>query len=166
MKNLHKLMTVLLITSGISIKAQNSFFPSVKLTTPEGVPVNASAIRATSRPMVIVFWNSDDRKSLEQVKMINEESDPEVFVLGILSSQSGTPGSLRALVNGLNLNFPVLIDKNDELKRAMGIPEAPYTLLYEPEQDSIRRISGFCLNLDKIINLAGKDYLAKSNRIR
>jgi len=167
MKTFRFFVTFILVSMGYPVLSQNSIFPDISVYALDGSRMNARDIRLSDQTVVIVFWNGDDRKSLDQVRMINEEygnglKEKNVKVVGICTDNSGIMERIRPLVNGIGLDFEIYIDRNNDLKRAMNVPEIPYTLIIDPVKDFYCRYSGYCANIGELITGSIDQRLAKN----
>ena len=117
--------------------------------------------------LVLLFWNADDNKSLEQLRLLNDEKNifgEKIKIVGICTNYSCTMQSIRPLISGLAIDFDIYIDRNNDLKRAMNIPDIPYTMIVDPTSD-IHRYSGYCNNLvETIIGLNNTGLANISNK--
>lgn len=155
MKTFRFLLIFTLVSAALPVVSQNSILPDIKIYTLEGSAISAGSVGIDDRMMVLVFWNPDDGKSLQQLRMLNDEygssiQDEKVKVVGICTNYSGTLQSIRPLVSGIGIGFEIYIDRNNDLKRAMNIPDILYTMIVDPEMD-IHRYTGYCNNLLEMI---------------
>jgi hypothetical protein len=49
------------------------------------------------------------------------------------------------------LDIDVYVDKNGDFKRAIGISEAPFTILFDQQMRFYCRHSGHCGNIDELV---------------
>lgn len=158
MKTFRFFLVFVLVSAGLTVISQNSILPDVDVYTLEESRISARDISMNNQTVVLVFWNSDGRESLDQVRMVNEESVTElkrenVKIVGICTDCAGTMGKIRPFVYGNCLDFEVYIDKNNDLKRAMNVPYVPYTIIIDPVMD-VYRYFGFIADLDEFITNA------------
>jgi hypothetical protein len=170
MKTTRFIMMVILVSMGYAVLSQNSILPGIDVFTLEGSRISASNIQSNDQAVVIVFWNSDDMRSLDQVRMINEEFKnslkmKNVKVVGICSDCSGSLERLRPLVNAIDLDFEVYIDRNNALKRAMSIPGLPYTMVID-QSNHVFEYLGYCMNAGELITNAIEKSLARNDNSR
>jgi hypothetical protein len=140
-----------LLSAAFSAMSQKLILPDVKIYTLEGSTASASSIDAKNSTTVLFFWNADDNRSIEQLRLLNEEYENQIFsgkvkIVGICTNYSCTMQSIRPLVSGLAIGFDVFIDRNNDLKRAMNIPVLPYTMIIDHALD-VHRYSGYCNNI-------------------
>jgi len=171
MKTSRLLAIFILLSTGFSAISQNRMLPDIDIYTLVGSRVSARDIRMNDQPVVLVFWNPDDRQSLDQVKMLNEEYESNlkvknVKVIGICTDCSGTMERIRPLVNGTGIDFEIFIDRNNELKRALNVPYVPFTIINDPNKDVYCRYIGYCFNVGDLITSTIENSLANSNNSR
>lgn len=147
--------------------SQNSILPDVEVYNLDGSRQSASNFELNEQVIVIFFWNVDDRNSLEQASTLNEEYEStlkgkDVRIVSICTNQSGTMPGIRPLVSGLGIDFEVYIDRNNELKRAMNIPDIPYTMIIKKSDDVYRHMGNYG-NLAVLIANMNDNRLAKIN---
>ena len=124
------------------VNSQNQNLPEIDIYTLDGERVSTNEVCNSGQSTVIIFWKSNDKTSLEQISMINEEyenslKDKNVKVIGICLDASGNMASIKPFVFGNNIDFEMYIDKNGDLKRAMNVSEFPYTIV-------INKINSIC----------------------
>jgi cytochrome c biogenesis protein CcmG/thiol:disulfide interchange protein DsbE len=170
MKTTRLLMIFVLVFIGYTVLSQPSSLPRCDLFMMDGSRICARNISTDDQPLIMVFWNSDDRKSMELIRMINEEfsyglNTTSLRIVGICSDYSGTPESIRPLVNGIGLDLDVYIDRNNDFKRAMNVPELPYAILFDPTLN-IFQCLGYCTDPADLFRKAISLNLAEAGRRR
>ena len=167
MKTLRFLLIFVLVASGLPVLSQNPILPGIDLYTLEGSTISAASIGTNERMLVLLFWNADDNKSLERLRLLNDEKNTfgeKIKIVGICTNYSCTMQSIRPLVSGLAIDFDIYIDRNNDLKRAMNIPYIPYTMIVGPTMD-VHRYSAYCNNLvETIIELNNTGLANISNK--
>ncbi len=156
MKTTKLFAALILILFGLPVLSQNSILPDVDIYNLDGSLINAKDISINDQVVVIVFWNSDNRESLDQVLLLNEEyenglKNKDVKVICICTDYSGAMQKIRPLVSGIGLSFDVYVDKNNDLKRAMCIPLIPFAMVIN-QADNVYLQTGYCTNLPDLIN--------------
>lgn len=147
MKNANFLTTLILITIGFSAFAQKTNFPNEEIFTLEGKSVSAEDLNPDAKPLLVLFWDINDKNCLEQILNYNEIYNEnlktkDVRFVAITSNYSGSLYRIKPFVYGFDLDFEVYIDKNGDLKRAMAVPEFPYMVLFDQNMDVFCRYSG------------------------
>jgi hypothetical protein len=157
MKTLHLLLIILLVSFGNPGRTQRPSLPDVDIFTLEGIRIRASAIVSRHEPIVIFFWKSNDIKSMEQLDAINEAYDEKlkaenIRIVGICTDGPGTMHSIKPFVCGSSIDIEIYSDPNNDLRRAMNVPETPFTFLFIPENNSIYAFTGYNPNIAELIS--------------
>ena len=155
MKSFRILTVAALIVLGYSVHSQSSNPGNTDIYTLEGVRIKSAGIVSGGCSLVVIFFNCDDSRSLGQLSEANEEYESSlkgknVKVVGICTGYSGNAESIRPLISGMRISFEVYVDRNCELKRAMNIPELPFTLIAGPESE-ICGYTGYCENIQHLM---------------
>jgi len=143
MKALTFSLILCLFILGNPATSQNSKLPGVDLYTLEGVRISAADLDNTDSQLVLVFWKSSNRQSFNQLLEINEEYQEwlkvkNVKVVGICTDLNGTMCDIKPMVYANNIEFEVYIDKNNDFKRAMNIPDIPYLIIVDNNSENIK----------------------------
>lgn len=157
MKTSAAILIFCIISMGYQVKSQNSDFPNVDLYTLEGIRISASEICDASSQLVMVFWNNNDRHSLDQLLLVNETYQDylkakNIKVIGICTDLNGAIQQVKPLVYANNIDFDVYIDKNNDFKRAMNVTGSPYIILIGNNKNEDSRLIGYCSNIEELIN--------------
>ncbi len=142
MKTNHLHLIFILLSLRPVAFSQNTLLPGVGLCTLQGNSINASDLPLNDQTLWLFFWNIDDRESLEQMRELGDShnflKERNVKVIGICTSSSGITGKIHPLISALGIDFDVFIDKNNEFRRAMNVPDGPFTLLIAQSGDMSR----------------------------
>jgi hypothetical protein len=79
-----------------------------------------------------------------QSAWISRLKESGISLVAICIDCRGNYSYLRPLVNGKDWEFDIYIDYNGDFKRALGITNSPYTLLFDKNQNLICRHEGYC----------------------
>ena len=140
---------VFLLLFPLGSVAQISSLPSVDLYTLDGNQLNASTVQNDGMPMILVFFKTGDNKCMENLFDICEAHENEltgrgVKLVAICIDCIGKIEHVKPFVLGYDLKAEVYVDKNGNFKRAMGVPDAPYTILYDQRMQIFCEYSGYC----------------------
>jgi peroxiredoxin len=164
MKTLEFLLIFGFVSIGTLVKSQNDRLPNVDIYTLDGTRISASDIDSNIKPMVVFFWKTNDTKSIEQLSEMNEASTlngGNVKIVGICTDTPGTMQSVKPFVYANNINFEIYIDKNNDLKRAMNVPETPATFLFGKDNNSYSMYMGNSDDVAQFITGNADQRLAK-----
>jgi len=86
-----------------------------------------------------------------QSAWISQLKDKGVKLIAICVDCRGTWSYLKPFVQGKAWDFDVYIDVNGDFKRAMGVTDAPYTLLLDKNQKVVCRSAGYCSGNEEFV---------------
>lgn len=140
----------------ISLNAQISKLPSVELFTLDGTEIDASTISNNNMPMILVFFKTYDNKCCENLFSICEAheellAEKGVKMIAVCIDCVGKTDHVKPFVYGHGLDIEVYVDKNGDLKRMMGIPDAPYTILYDQKMEVYCKYDGYCAGNQEMV---------------
>lgn len=156
MKTKKMIFIMLLFAFTNLMLAQNSTLPSVELFTLNGVKVNANEISNDGKPLVMIFWKTNERESCEQLLIINEAYqdfmiNQGVKVIAICVDCVGKTQHIKPFVYGHNLEVDVYIDKNGDFKRSMNVLNLPSTILFDDQMNINCQYVGYCSNVEDLL---------------
>jgi hypothetical protein len=166
MKTIRLFLICSLLSFGNIVFSQNTVLPDADIYTLDGLRVNSSDITGNNMYTVILFWNMNDPKSVEQLLSMNDLNDDSadgktVKIIAVCTDLSGYMQSIKPFVNGNAIDIDVYVDKNNDLKRLMGVPETPYTVLFDKEKNKQATVMGSGVNINTLIDGVTKDHLAE-----
>ena len=130
MRNIVFLSIFLISITGFSQK----ILPNINLTTFEGDKVNVTELSSNDKIAVISLWATWCVPCIKELDAINElyddwkaEVDFEVYAISVDDSRSIKRA--KALVNGKGWEHKILLDTNQNLKRALGAAAIPETII-------------------------------------
>lgn len=114
----------------------------------------------TGKPVVLAFWATWCIPCLNELAAISEnlenwKAKTSFELYAISEDDSRTIRKVQPLVNGKGWNFTVLLDKNQELKRALNLANIPYTMVIKNGKIIYRHtgyVAGNENELFKVIN--------------
>jgi cytochrome c biogenesis protein CcmG/thiol:disulfide interchange protein DsbE len=129
--------------------------PSVNLTDLKGQPYKSSDIAKDGKVTVISFWATwcvPCKKELNTINEVYEEwqkkYDMKLVAISIDDSRSST--KVKPYMDGQRWEFDVLLDVNQDFKRALNIQSVPFTLLLDKNGKIVYQHSGY-VDGDEII---------------
>ena len=130
MRNLIFLSVFLISISGFTQKT----LPDISLKTFEGEKVNVTDLTLNGKTAIISLWATWCVPCIKELDAINElydewkeEVDFEVYAISVDDSRSIKRA--KALVNGKGWEHKILLDTNQNLKRALGAAAIPETII-------------------------------------
>jgi cytochrome c biogenesis protein CcmG, thiol:disulfide interchange protein DsbE len=130
------------------LAAQN-FFSDTELRNVDGKIVKSSEIFNHNLPVVLIFWKSYDTKCCDNLEnmqsaWISRLKESGVNLVAVCIDCRGSYCYVKPLIQGKAWEFDIYIDTNGDFKRALGVTDAPYTLLFDKNQKLICRYQGYC----------------------
>jgi thiol-disulfide isomerase/thioredoxin len=127
------LLTLCLGLYGLSALSQNDL-PNVDLKTMKGDIV--SIVDATNKDGITIIslwatWCVPCLKELDAINDVYEEWQEEtnVQLVAVSVDDSRTVKRVKSMVNGKSWDYTVLLDTNNDLKRALNASSIPLTIL-------------------------------------
>jgi len=138
------------------IFAQTDALPSIELYSLDGTKVKANEISNDGKPLVLIFWKTNERESCEQLIMINDAyKDFMVYqgvkVIAVCIDCVGKTQHIKPFVYGHDLDIEVYIDKNGDFKRSMNILYSPSTILFDHQMNINCQFVGYCSNVEDLL---------------
>ncbi len=139
MKNLILTLVVAFLFAGTSVivNAQNSL-PEVTLEDIDGNKVNVADYAKNGKITIFSFWATwctPCKKELNNIAAFyedwQEEFDLELVAVSVDDQRASA--RVKPYVNGQGWEYTVLLDKNEDLKRALNFQAVPYTLVVDAE---------------------------------
>ncbi|QIE60432.1 TlpA family protein disulfide reductase [Rasiella rasia] len=128
-----KLVLIMLLLVGGTLFAQDEL-PSVKLTTLEGESMNLQDIAKDDEVVIVSLWATWCVPCLKELDAISEvyedwQDETNVSLVAISIDDSRTVKRVKPLINGKGWEYQILLDTNNDVKRALGAATVPLTLL-------------------------------------
>ena len=130
MRNFIFLYIFLITITGFSQKT----LPNISLKTFEGDKISVTELSSNDKIVVISLWATWCVPCIKELDAINElyddwraEVDFEVYAISVDDSRSVKRA--KALVNGKGWEHNILLDTNQNLKRALGASAIPETII-------------------------------------
>jgi thiol-disulfide isomerase/thioredoxin len=131
MKPIFTLLAILIFST---TSFSQSELPNVDLSTMEG---NSEVLRDITNKdgiTVISLWATWCVPCLKELDAINEiytdwQDETKVELIAVSVDDSRTVKRVKSLVNGKDWDFKVLLDTNNDLKRALNASSIPLTIL-------------------------------------
>jgi hypothetical protein len=147
---------ILLFVFSSFIFAQDKSIPTSGLVTLDGTVVTTDEISNNGKPLVMIFWKSNDRESCEQLLLINDAYQDimqfqGIKVIAICIDCLGTTQHIKPFIYGHDLAIEVYIDQNGDFKRSMNILHSPSTILFDHQMNINCQFAGYCSNMEDLL---------------
>jgi len=136
-----------LISFTIPGKSQ-SRLPSVILKSTEGEEVRLSDYAALKKPLIISFWATYCGPCLEEFEAVTDlyeewkkEVDFEFIAVSIDDARSAA--KVKSMASGKKWPFIILIDENQDVKRAMNVTDIPFCFIFDKYGKYVYRHAGY-----------------------
>lgn len=108
--------------------------PSVKVTDLKGNNVDASTLYNDGKPFAVMFWATWCGPCIKELTNTAElygdwQKKTGVKIYAVSVDDSRASNKVQALVEGKRWEYDILLDKNQDLMRALGIQMPPTTYL-------------------------------------
>ncbi|MBN4065819.1 TlpA family protein disulfide reductase [Candidatus Amoebophilus asiaticus] len=149
MKRLATLIALLLIwTFGFAQLTFDKEVPNISLKNLDGEMVNLQDYAKNGKITIISFWATwctHCKKELTNIAEIYDDwvNDYGLELIAVSTDNSRNTAKVKPFVDGLGLEFDVLLDTNEELKRAMNVTQIPFTFLINKEGKIVYSHTGY-----------------------
>lgn len=108
--------------------------PDITLSNLEGEDKNVKAYGENGKMTIFAFWATwcgPCKKELNNISEMYEDwqDDYNVEVIAVSTDDARTAPKVKPYVDGSGWEYEVLMDTNEDMKRALNIPMVPYTLV-------------------------------------
>lgn len=128
-----KLLTLILFTS-IACFSQKQM-PNIELNSVSGDSFNVSSdYDDEDKIYIFSFWATWCAPCINELDAIHQKYSEwkdklNLELIAVSVDDTRTQKRVKPLLNGKNWNYSVLLDTNQELKRALSIVNVPYTIV-------------------------------------
>lgn len=145
------LILILLGLYGLPNFAQEIFdkeLPNISIKNVDGKLINIQDYAKNGKITILSFfatWCTHCSKELKNISDLYEDwvSQYNLELVAISIDNSRNVAKVKPFVNGLGLDFEVLLDSNEDLKRAMNVTQIPFTFLINKEGKVVYSHSGY-----------------------
>lgn len=108
--------------------------PSVEIKTPDGKLINTSELSNNGKPIIISFWATWCKPCVTELTTIADvyedwQKETGVLLIAVSIDDSRSSSQVKPLVNGKGWSYMVLLDVNNDFKRAMNVNLIPHTFV-------------------------------------
>lgn len=141
-----KILTLLFLFTASLTFAQNDV-PDVALTTLEGGTTTLQKISEDGGVKIVSLWATWCVPCLKELDAINDvyedwQDETNVELIAVSIDDSRTVKRVKPLINGKAWDYTILLDTNNDLKRALGAATVPLTLIIK-DGKIVYRHSGY-----------------------
>ena len=126
----------------------NKQLPSIEITDMDGNKVNIADYGTKGKITVINFWATWCGPCKLELNNIAElyadwKKDYDVQIIAVSIDDSRNVSKVKTYVNGRAWEYTVLIDANQDLKRAINFQAPPFTLLLDKQGNIVSSHTGY-----------------------
>jgi len=139
----YTIFITLMLTGGL-LFAQN--IPSITLKNLNGKSINVQKLSKSKNVKVLAFWATWCVPCINELDAISEvyedwQDETNMELIAISTDDSRTKKRIRPLVNGKDWEYEILLDDNQDLKRALNISVLPHLLVIKNGKIVYRKTS-------------------------
>jgi peroxiredoxin len=146
--NRYIIITFISLLASASVTVSQTTLPSFTLKSVDGDDVRLSDYMALKKPLVISFWATYCNPCLQEFEAVSDlyrewqkEVDFEFIAVSIDDSRSAA--KVKSLASGKKWPFIVLIDENQDIKRAMNVNDIPFYFIFDKNGKYVYRHTGY-----------------------
>lgn len=122
--------------------------PSVKVENLKGEMMNVRQVLQDSVPVVLCFWSTTCKPcimELDAFAEVYEEMQEELGfkVVAVSTDDERSASKVRGLVSGRGWPFEIIMDKNQDLKRAMNVVMQPQLFILDKHGKIVYSHTGY-----------------------
>lgn len=108
--------------------------PNIALKDLDGASINVQELSNSDDVKILAFWATWCVPCINELDAISEvyedwQDETNVELIAISTDDSRTKKRIRPLINGKDWDYTVLLDDNQDLKRALNISILPHVLV-------------------------------------
>ncbi len=113
--------------------------PAVEVKTLDGTFFNTGDIENDGKPIILSFWATYCKPCIKELSSIAElyddwQDETGVMLIAVSIDKSDRIGTVKSKVYGGGWEFPVYLDQNGDLKRAMNVNNVPHTFILDGDK--------------------------------
>lgn len=131
MKNLFSLLLALSFSTAVFAQ-----IPEAQVKNTDGTQMNTSEISNDGKPMIISFWATWCKPCVRELTAISEvyedwQEETGVKLIAVSIDDARNMTKVLPFINSKGWEFDILLDPNQEFKRAMNVNNVPHTFLID-----------------------------------
>lgn len=111
-----------------------SELPKVQLKDLQGKTINISDYNLNPNPIILSFWATWCAPCIKELKVFSKhykqwQDEFSAELIAISTDDAKTKNRVKSQVKGAGWSYTILMDENQELKRAMNVTNIPYMVI-------------------------------------
>ncbi|MQP25512.1 redoxin domain-containing protein [Flavobacterium sp. LMO8] len=129
---MNKISLIFLFFVSLSYSQQN--LPNVNLKNIEGQTITSTSFNEVDKLYVFSFWATWCAPCIQELEAISDvysdwKSNLNMELIAVSVDDSRTIKRVNPLVNGKGWDYKILLDTNQDFKRALSIANVPYLIV-------------------------------------
>ncbi|NLJ81544.1 MAG: TlpA family protein disulfide reductase [Bacteroidales bacterium] len=128
--------------------------PNVTIKTIDGKSFNTKDIDNDGKPIILCFFATWCKPCMVELKSIAEEYDDwqdetgvKIYIVSIDDTRSSA--KVKPLVNGNSWDYEVLLDENQDFKRAMNVNDIPHTFVLNGNNEVVWQHASYAPGVER-----------------
>lgn len=139
------ILIIFFILSYLGFSQQN--IPNISLTNLDKEKINLKELSSSKNLIIFSFWATWCVPCINELDAISEvyeewQKETNVELIAISTDDSRTKRRVKPMVNGKGWEYQILLDDNQELKRALNITLLPHIVVVK-KGEIVHRRSGY-----------------------
>lgn len=140
------LLSFCIVSSLLSMSQKQ--LPKVNVENLKNETVAIGSVLSDSVPVVLSFWSTTCKPCILELDALGEQyedwqEDFKFKVVAVSIDDSRAASKVRALVEGRGWPFTILLDKNQDLKRALNVNTMPQLFVLDKHGNIIYTHTGY-----------------------
>ncbi len=128
--------------------------PSVDLKTIDGKSFNTKDIQNDGKPVIICFFATWCKPCMVELKSIAEVYDEwkdatGVKIYAVAIDDTRSSAKVKPLVNGNDWDYVILLDENQDFKRALNVNDIPHTFILNGKNEVVWQHASYAPGVEK-----------------
>jgi peroxiredoxin len=141
------IILTLLSFPGLFLFSQNSI-PSVKVQDLKGKSIQSDKLLVTGKPLIMSFWATWCKPCIKELSTMYEklpdwQKETGVQLVAVSIDDTRSSAKVAPFVSGRGWDFPVVLDVNGDLKRALNVINVPHTFLFDGTGKLVYQHTGY-----------------------
>lgn len=137
----------LMCLSAVAASSQTRL-PSVQLSTLKGENINSSSLLDDNVPVVISFWSTICKPCIEELNTFRDQwkewkKEVDFKIVAVSTDDARSVSRVRTFVASRQWGFTILLDKNQDFKRALNVNNIPQLYIIDAKGNIVYSHIGY-----------------------